>query len=45
MKGITFKHGLNRGINLSPSEINMWNSILQSLLTRILDDNYNTTVG
>ena len=34
-KAFTFKRGLNRGIPLSPSEINMRNSILQALLTRI----------
>ena len=31
----TFKRGLNRGIHLSPSEVIMWNSVLQALLTRI----------
>ena len=34
-KGINFKHGLNRGIRLSPSETNMRNSVLQVLLARI----------
>ena len=34
-KAFTLKHGLNRGIHLSPSEINMQNSVIQALLTRI----------
>ena len=34
---VTFKHGLNKGIHLSPSEMNniMWSSVLQVLLTRL----------
>ena len=35
LKAFTFKHGLNRGIRLSPSEMNMRNSVLQALLARI----------
>ena len=35
IRAFTFKHGLNRGILLSPSEMNMRNSVLQALLARI----------
>ena len=35
IKVFTFKHGLNRGIHLSPSELNKQNSVLQVLLARI----------
>ena len=35
IKAFTFNHGLNRGIRLSPSEINMQNSVLQALLACI----------
>ena len=34
-KAFTLKHGLNRGIRLSQSEMNMRNSVLQVLLARI----------
>ena len=34
-KAFTLKCGLKRGIYSSPSEMNMRNSVLQSLLTRI----------
>ena len=35
IKAFTFKHGLNRGIHVSPSEMNMQNSVLPALLARI----------
>ena len=35
IKAFTFKHRLNSGIRLSPSEMNMRNSVLQALLARI----------
>ena len=35
LKAFTLKRRLKKGICLSPSEMNIWNSILQALLTHI----------